>query len=248
MKKYEMLYDEKTKLYRIKALIDIPVYGVKVGDIGGFIAKESNLSHRCNCWIFNDAKVYEDGKIYDDVTIRDNAEVFGKTVIFKNASISGNVKIYGNAVVSDYAKICNRAKVYGNSNVFGHVTIYEDAEIYGNAKAYNNCYIYGKAKVYDDAKAFGNSSISGVAELFNNAIMYIGSIFHGKHATNVKYFYLGKHMIVIDGDHLNIGCHSFTIDKWIENGVELGEKAGYTEKETLLYMNFIRYIKDNLMN
>ena len=44
MKKYEMIPDE-SGLYRIRALIDIPAYGVEAGDLGGFIEKEDNLSH-----------------------------------------------------------------------------------------------------------------------------------------------------------------------------------------------------------
>lgn len=58
MKKY-VFTDETVKtaegfiLRRIKALRDFG--DVKAGDLGGFIEKESNLSHDGNAWVFGDA-------------------------------------------------------------------------------------------------------------------------------------------------------------------------------------------------
>lgn len=149
MKKYEMIYDDEMKMYRIKALIDIPSINVKVGNFGGFIEKENNLSHKDNCWIF------------------DNAEVFG------------NARVYGNAIIS------------------------------------------GNARVYGDARVFRSS-----------------------HTTIVKYFNLGKHIITVDGDYLNIGCKSYTIDKWLDKGKKIGKENNYTNKEIDIYMNFIKFIKE----
>ena len=59
-KKYELLETNSTNgLYRIKALRDIivdDVVKVKIGDLGGFIGSEKNLSQKDNCWIHNDAQ------------------------------------------------------------------------------------------------------------------------------------------------------------------------------------------------
>ncbi len=81
-KKYE-LTDEMSevylrKVYRIRALRDFR--NVKKGDLGGFIAKEDNLSHEGDCWVWHDAKVC------------DNAKVYGNAQIFENAHISGDIK------------------------------------------------------------------------------------------------------------------------------------------------------------
>ena len=58
MKKYELAeQDPETGLYRIQALRDIPEMNVSVGDIGGFVASEKNLSQDGTCWIFRDASV-----------------------------------------------------------------------------------------------------------------------------------------------------------------------------------------------
>ena len=50
MKKYELTnetitIDNGKALYRIRALDNIEAFGVKVGDLGGYIEKEENLSH-----------------------------------------------------------------------------------------------------------------------------------------------------------------------------------------------------------
>ena len=66
-KKYELLKNDTIDvnghtLYRIKALKDFG--NVKKGDLGGYIEKEDNLRHYGNCWVYNDAKVYEDAIVY----------------------------------------------------------------------------------------------------------------------------------------------------------------------------------------
>ena len=57
MKKYELIdeyiiYNDE-KLYRIKALKNFLT--IKIGDLGGFIKSEKNLSHNDNCWVFGNA-------------------------------------------------------------------------------------------------------------------------------------------------------------------------------------------------
>jgi hypothetical protein len=54
------------KLFRIKALVDIEEYGVKKGDLGGWIEKEDNLSQSGNAWIFGEAKVSGSAEVSGD--------------------------------------------------------------------------------------------------------------------------------------------------------------------------------------
>ena len=83
-KKYE-LTDETitlrygTVLHRIIALKDFG--DVKKGDLGGFVQSESNLSHEGNCWIYEDARVF------------DQAQVYGEAMAFKEDQISGKTRI-----------------------------------------------------------------------------------------------------------------------------------------------------------
>ena len=90
-----------TKLFRIKALI---AFGyVEVGELGGYIEKEENLSQDGDAWVCGNAKVYG------------NAEVYGNAKVYGNAEVCGNAKVYGNA---DYATIHGFGSGYRTSTFF----------------------------------------------------------------------------------------------------------------------------------
>ena len=153
MKKYELTDDSITfmghKLFRIRAIRSFN--GVNVGNLGGYIEKEANLSHDNDAWIFDNACVYDyaciydDARIYDNACISGNARIYNKACILGNACISGNVRIYGNACIYDDARIS------------GYTYIYNDARISDNA-----C-ISGCACIYDNVSILGNAFISGFA-------------------------------------------------------------------------------------
>lgn len=104
-------YDGHT-LHRIKALVDIPRYFIKAGEVGGWIENEKNLSHDGNCWVADDAIVYGD------------AGVSGDAIVYGNAKIYGKAHVYGNARVCDYAEVYGHAWVFGNAEVCGHASIH----------------------------------------------------------------------------------------------------------------------------
>jgi NDP-sugar pyrophosphorylase family protein len=106
-------------LYRIRALIDIPRHGVKVGDVGGWVEREDNLSHEGEAWVGGNAQVYKDAHVsgrahvYDDVQIAGKARVYGLAVVFGNVQIAGRARIYGRAVVFGNVQIVGRARLSG---------------------------------------------------------------------------------------------------------------------------------------
>ena len=81
MKKFEFTGETKTinllfrtaTLHRIKAVVEFGL--VKVGDLGGWIEKEENLSHEGKAWVYGDAKVWG------------NAEVCGNANIFSASHV-----------------------------------------------------------------------------------------------------------------------------------------------------------------
>ena len=81
MKKYKTEKDEASGLLRITALIAIPRFGVKVGDKGGLIEKESNLSHDGDAWVSSNAQV------------SGNAQVCGDTLVCGNTLVTGNTRV-----------------------------------------------------------------------------------------------------------------------------------------------------------
>ena len=86
-------------LHRIEALIAIPLIGVKVGDIGGWVQAETNLSHEGNSWVYGLARVFG------------NAQVYGDAVVLDYARVSG------------HARVCGHARVYGDAQIFGHALV-----------------------------------------------------------------------------------------------------------------------------
>ena len=102
MKKYE--FTDETKiffdrtLHRIKALRDIGE-DVKTGDLGGWIEKESNLSHDGDAWVYG------------------NAQVYGNAWAYGNAEVYGNAQVYGNAKVCDNAEATEITDVFAVSPI-----------------------------------------------------------------------------------------------------------------------------------
>ena len=87
----ETMLHGKVALNRIRAIVDIPERGVKKGDIGGWIEKETNLFG--NAWVYDESKIYGDSKVYDDAEIRGGSEV------------RDEAKVYGKALIRNKSKI-----------------------------------------------------------------------------------------------------------------------------------------------
>lgn len=76
MKKYEFTGETKeirllfrtATLHRIRATVAFGI--VEVGDLGGWIEKEENLSHEGKAWVWGNAEVWGNAKVWG------NAEVF----------------------------------------------------------------------------------------------------------------------------------------------------------------------------
>ena len=78
-----MITDSGILLHRIECLT---AFGnVKVGDKGGYIEKESNLSQLGNAWVCGNAKVYGDALVCGNALVCENAEVCGNAKVCENA-------------------------------------------------------------------------------------------------------------------------------------------------------------------
>ena len=138
-KKYELIPSDKEGLYRVKALRSFS--NVKAGDMGGYVSGEDNLSHKGNCWI------------YDNAYVRENARVFGHAVVRENAVVCGDARVFGHAVVRE------NAWVYGNAAVSGDAVVYGDAEVFGNAGVNGDACVRGFAEVHGDTRICGNAVV-----------------------------------------------------------------------------------------
>ena len=175
-KKYELVKSESIvhngrTLYRIRALREFTIsrgVAIKVGDIGGFVESENNLSQEDICWIFDDAKVYENAKICGDAKICCDAKVFGNAKICGDAKICCDAKIFGKAAIFENAEISDYSQVYENAIVSDTAWVFGNAKIYGNAKICEKAQIYGNAEVKGDACICGSSLVCNVAEIGKN--------------------------------------------------------------------------------
>jgi hypothetical protein len=146
-KKYSLLKKDfisvgDKKLYRIKSKVSIPEIGLSVGDLGGYIEGEHNLSHDYNAWVCGDAWVSGDARVYDNARVSGNARVYG------NAQVFGNARVSGNAWVSGDARVCGDAWVSGDAWVYGNAQVCGNARVSGNARVYGNAWVSGDAWVY----------------------------------------------------------------------------------------------------
>lgn len=163
MKKYSLIEsdrsNEKQKLYQIQALKTFTTSNgtkVKEGDFGGFISGEHNLSHEGNCWVANNAEVWDQPCVSENAylggfsSLSDQVQLYGNAKVIRG-EISGNVKIYDNAKVAvkggikDEVEIFDNAQIGGNS--FGSIRISDNVQIYGNAKIEATCDINGNVEI-----------------------------------------------------------------------------------------------------
>lgn len=140
-KKYDLVEEEKygKKLFRLVSLKDFA--NVKVGDLGGLVQNESNLSQDGDCWI----------GIHAYVT--GNVKVSGDAQIYEKASVWGDVQVYGNA------------KIFGKSHI---CTSVESESDYCTMGTFGNCYrwiTFHKGIVASDSGRF-----SGTVAEFKEAV------------------------------------------------------------------------------
>src|SRR5690348_7484545 len=114
MKKFELIKTDKKAwngeaLFQIKA--NISFGSVKKGELGGYIAKEDNLS--------------DDG----DACVAGNARVAGDAWVYGNARVSGDAWVYGNAKAESgywFATHEKEADITEIEMPDGYVTLVED--------------------------------------------------------------------------------------------------------------------------
>lgn len=125
----ETIVHEGHVLHRIQALKDIEEIDVRAGDFGGYVETENNLSHRGNCWIFHNAKIYDCGMVLDNAQVIYSASVYDHAIIDKNAVIGDYAKVHGGCYISQYATIYDYAEIKGNACIYGCCNIAGDAII-----------------------------------------------------------------------------------------------------------------------
>lgn len=103
VKKYKLTnerHESYGTLRRVRALRYIPRYGVRPGDLGGWIESENNLSQDGNCWVGEDAMVSGNAWVGEDAQVSGDAWIYGNAMVYGNAQVSGDARAWGDAHIS----------------------------------------------------------------------------------------------------------------------------------------------------
>lgn len=166
MEKKYMLTDETTTikgktLYRIKALKDF--WDVKVGDLGGFVEREGNLSQEGSSWIYSNAKAFDNAQISGSAQIYDEAQIYGNALIYGSAWIGGNAQIFDYAQIHGDAEVHGNVQIYGTALISGNAVIRDKVQICGSAYIHGSAWVCNNAKIYDYARICSDAYICGDA-------------------------------------------------------------------------------------
>ena len=149
-RKYEITEETKILksgevLHRIRAVRSFGT--VKCGHMGGWIEKESNLSHEGNAWVHYNAMVYGDARVYGDAYISGTAQIFEKARVFEEAKVFGNAKVYGEAWVYGDSLMYDLAEAYGEAMICDYAAVFGFARIFGEAGITGETQVFGSAKI-----------------------------------------------------------------------------------------------------
>lgn len=225
------------ELYRIKALKDFK--DVKKGDLGGYVETEFNLSQEGDCWIYDNAKVYNNSFVLENAEIRnnailmDNTKAFNSTIIKNNAIVYGGSTVMNNAVVKDDACV-NCSSIKNNAQVLDRALITNNSVIRDNGKVCGTANIFG-AGVYDNAIINGGT-VSNFAEISGNAVINKSSdyvVIKGLGLSETITFFITK-------DKSICTSYGFTLEQFKENiGNTKNEKT--LKHELSLLIDLVKY-------
>ena len=183
-KKYELIPSDKEGLFIIKALKSFS--NVTIGDIGGYVSGEHNLSHDGDCWIYNNAEVYNYAQVYDDARISDSAQVYDHARVYNDAKVSDFARVYGSSQVSGFARIYGNARIYSGSiqdttdymligpigSRNGYTTFFKDED-----KIMVSCGCFeGTIQEFEDKVKETHQNNNVFKKQYLNAIIYVKSI------------------------------------------------------------------------
>lgn len=152
------------RVFRIRAIRDIPERFVKAGDLGGWVSSEytstSELRIGPKAWVAGDAVVAGDAQVLGNALVYDSACVFGSARVKGWGRVHGNAKVFDDAIVKGRARVNQAASVFGAAQIGGHALITGTAEVTDNAKVSEHAVVAGDCIIEENAQITGNSHIS----------------------------------------------------------------------------------------
>ena len=93
---------------------------VSLGELGGWIEHEDNLSHEGNCFVKQEAMVFGNAKIIE------NAWIFANSIVKDNAIIKNNAVLDEEAIVGADTVVAGHSWIGGDSTVCFYQNVEDD--------------------------------------------------------------------------------------------------------------------------
>jgi carbonic anhydrase/acetyltransferase-like protein (isoleucine patch superfamily) len=156
-------------VYRIKALQDFGQ--IKIGDIGGYVESEKNLSQVGTCWIDFDSIVVEHAIIGESAFIK-NSLIYELAYVGGASFIEDSI-IFGCSTI--HSSDVTDSEIFDNADVcladIAHSKIYGNADI--NTFTYNApCTFIRNSHIYDNVSLSKDLNIDGL--IINENVSLIG--------------------------------------------------------------------------
>jgi carbonic anhydrase/acetyltransferase-like protein (isoleucine patch superfamily) len=129
---------------------------------GGWVHKGARVANEIN--VKNDAIVFGQ--------LSQNAEIFGKAILYHDAYMCGSARAGGNARIFDKASLHGQCFVYEDAHIFGEAIIGGTSKVYGKSLVFGNAQVLNFAEVWGDAVVFGKATISGNTKVFAEAYIF----------------------------------------------------------------------------
>lgn len=174
-KKFELTditteYEERA-LYRIRALKNFS--NIRVGELGGWVSDENNLSQSGDCWIYNNAKCMDSARMYDDSRMYYNAVMYDDSCMYNYSEMHDNAKMY------DYSEMHGHSKMLGNSEMHDY------SEMLDRSVLYRDSILRDKEKLYRELF----SKVDKFIEIYTEeAGMVTGVLRNGKILFSIDYY------------------------------------------------------------
>lgn len=237
-KHYELTTNKKivnkVELTQIYSKIDIPKFGVKIGDRGGWISEKVIITN--GCWLPK-AVIALGGEFHGGEFYGGN--FYGNGEFYGGRFYGGNFH-YGNFSGGGFLS----GEFLGGHFAGGHFTggRFEGGRFEGGF-FYGGHFRYGK---FYNGYFYGGEFIDGD--------FHAGSFYNGCRYENSPFFIqLHKGCIAECGDGtLKIGCKRLSAELWLEKGEEIAKRNGYNNKDIFIYKQAIKfaanYMKANKQN
>lgn len=102
-------------LRQIRALRALELSGVEAGMVGGWLERETNLSHDGDCWVYPDACVFEHAVVEGDCRIADRAIVRGHAHLRDFILLDHDSQVTDNVVMENVCRLSGNTLIYGSA-------------------------------------------------------------------------------------------------------------------------------------